>query len=261
MLPSGWTIAESWAALRKSWRGFKIAHSKGDRDRMQYYATFIRKVQNEMGIDPTEFDSNILEEQNAHEESENTVCEPDTPNKENDEVECPDYDAIAEEARSKITGIYHAKPMPRQSIFAGRQNWSKNSCKHNPGKLKLRTWPEIERGDTRRSCQYELNYKVARSQPGIEGGNTRKSCQYELKGKMVSPRQEIQSWEREHDDLSYYDDPSSNEEQQTDEEIENLESEDDNASSNASQDEKSDTVNERQRIRFRPNSCSYTMNQ
>src|SRR6476469_9742758 len=53
LLPCGWTIAESWAALRKSWLAFFITKSQGDTNRMAEYAKRIRKIQAEMGIKPT----------------------------------------------------------------------------------------------------------------------------------------------------------------------------------------------------------------
>ena len=54
------TLAESWAGLRKAWLGFKIAKANNDALLMTHYATFIRKVQIEMGIQVTEFDPDIL---------------------------------------------------------------------------------------------------------------------------------------------------------------------------------------------------------
>ena len=62
LLPSGWTIAKSWAALRKCWLGFDITKDQGDKDGMVEYAYRIRKIQAEMGIKPTNFDSDILDE-------------------------------------------------------------------------------------------------------------------------------------------------------------------------------------------------------
>ena len=56
------TLAESWAGLRKAWLGFKIAKANNDALLMTHYATFIRKVQIEMGIQVTEFDPDILDE-------------------------------------------------------------------------------------------------------------------------------------------------------------------------------------------------------
>ena len=60
-LPSGWTIAKSWAALRKCWLGFYITKDQGDRDGMVEFAKRIRKIQAELGIEPTNFDSDILD--------------------------------------------------------------------------------------------------------------------------------------------------------------------------------------------------------
>ena len=61
-LPCGVTVAESWGGLRKAWLGFKIAHANKDTLLMTHYATFIRKVQTEMGIQVTQFDPDILDE-------------------------------------------------------------------------------------------------------------------------------------------------------------------------------------------------------
>jgi len=65
ILPCGYTIAESWAALRKSWLGFKIARCNFDAVRATEYASIITKLQVEMGIPITHFDSDILDEEAA----------------------------------------------------------------------------------------------------------------------------------------------------------------------------------------------------
>jgi hypothetical protein len=62
LLPCGWTIAKSWAALRKCWLGFNITKSQNDRQGMEEFARRIRKIQAELGIEPTNFDSDILDE-------------------------------------------------------------------------------------------------------------------------------------------------------------------------------------------------------
>ena len=62
-LPCGYTVAESWAALRKSWLGFKISCSNSDSIRATQYASIITKIQFEMGIPTTNFDPNILDEE------------------------------------------------------------------------------------------------------------------------------------------------------------------------------------------------------
>lgn len=62
-LPCGYTVAESWAALRKSWLGFKISYSNSDSIRATEYASIITKIQVEMGIPTTNFDPDILDEE------------------------------------------------------------------------------------------------------------------------------------------------------------------------------------------------------
>lgn len=56
VLPCGYTIAQSWAALRKCWKGFYIARSRNDSDKMAEYASRIRKLRQEIGIQGTDFD-------------------------------------------------------------------------------------------------------------------------------------------------------------------------------------------------------------
>ena len=58
-LPCRYTLAKSWAGLRKAWHGFKISKSKDNMENMRYYARIIRKLQLEMGIRVTHFDLDI----------------------------------------------------------------------------------------------------------------------------------------------------------------------------------------------------------
>ena len=62
-LPCGYTLAQSWDALRKCWKGFYISKSKSNSGGMSEYASRIRKLQQEMGIPVTQFDADILDEQ------------------------------------------------------------------------------------------------------------------------------------------------------------------------------------------------------
>ena len=43
-------------ALRKAWKGYRIAKAQGDKKRMQEYAARIRTLQAELGIPQTDFD-------------------------------------------------------------------------------------------------------------------------------------------------------------------------------------------------------------
>ena len=65
VLPCGRTLAASLAALRKCWLGFNIAKSQNNILRMQEFAYRIRKIQNQMGIKPTDFDQDIIDENTA----------------------------------------------------------------------------------------------------------------------------------------------------------------------------------------------------
>jgi len=49
------TIGQTWGALRKSWKGYKIAKVQGDRPKMTEYATKIRKLQGELGVQQASF--------------------------------------------------------------------------------------------------------------------------------------------------------------------------------------------------------------
>lgn len=49
------TINMSWGALKRCWRGYRIAKTHGDSDRMKLYARRIRKLQAELGIGIAEF--------------------------------------------------------------------------------------------------------------------------------------------------------------------------------------------------------------
>jgi len=49
------TIGQSWGALRKAWKGYRIAKVNGDNGRMKDYALKIRKLQGELGISVASF--------------------------------------------------------------------------------------------------------------------------------------------------------------------------------------------------------------
>jgi hypothetical protein len=52
---SNFTTGQSWGALRKAWKGYRIAKVQGDNARMREYATKIRKIQGELGISVASF--------------------------------------------------------------------------------------------------------------------------------------------------------------------------------------------------------------
>jgi hypothetical protein len=49
------TTGQSWGALRKAWKGYRIAKVNGDNGRMKEYALKIRKLQGELGISVASF--------------------------------------------------------------------------------------------------------------------------------------------------------------------------------------------------------------
>jgi hypothetical protein len=136
LLPCGFRVHESWAALRRSWLGFKIAHSRGDRAKMKYYAAFIHKVQKELGIGLTVFEPGLLD----YEERTNSGGPPDTPNaedaedrsltiadsvSESDVESLPDFEEIMTNVSANI-----AVPEPREEIFEPYEDVSENSSEY-----------------------------------------------------------------------------------------------------------------------------------
>jgi hypothetical protein len=49
------STGQSWGALRKAWKGYRIAKVQGDNGKMTEYATKIRKIQGELGISLASF--------------------------------------------------------------------------------------------------------------------------------------------------------------------------------------------------------------
>jgi len=116
ILPCGYSVAESWAALKKCWQGFKIANASSDVERMAEYASYIRKVQLEMGISVTCFDPWILEDQQI--ESDDEANDEYATNKEEnilEEYPEDDYDEIMYEARKDLRR--QSCDSPRNHLF------------------------------------------------------------------------------------------------------------------------------------------------
>jgi len=44
------TVGQSWGALRKAWKGYRIAKVQNDDTKMTEYANKIRKIQSELNI-------------------------------------------------------------------------------------------------------------------------------------------------------------------------------------------------------------------
>ena len=52
---NSFTTGQSWGALRKAWKGYRIAKVQNDNAKMTEYATKIRKIQEELGISIASF--------------------------------------------------------------------------------------------------------------------------------------------------------------------------------------------------------------
>ncbi|MGC8568567.1 MAG: hypothetical protein ACP5LW_01000 [Nitrososphaeria archaeon] len=46
---------QTWGALKKAWKAYKIAKSKGEKDKMLEYAKRIRTLQEELGLEKSKF--------------------------------------------------------------------------------------------------------------------------------------------------------------------------------------------------------------
>jgi hypothetical protein len=52
---STFTTGQSWGALRKAWKGYRIAKVQADDTKMREYAAKIRKIQTELKISVSSF--------------------------------------------------------------------------------------------------------------------------------------------------------------------------------------------------------------
>jgi hypothetical protein len=52
---NNFSTGQSWGALRKAWKGYRIAKVHNDNVRMTEYANKIRKIQGELGINVASF--------------------------------------------------------------------------------------------------------------------------------------------------------------------------------------------------------------
>ncbi|MBI4258893.1 MAG: hypothetical protein HY619_08045 [Thaumarchaeota archaeon] len=49
------TVGQTWGALRKAWKAYKIAKAQSDSSKMKEYATRIRTLQGELGTAQASF--------------------------------------------------------------------------------------------------------------------------------------------------------------------------------------------------------------
>jgi hypothetical protein len=55
LLPSLYYENETWGALHKAWKGYLIGKDKDEYDKMEYYASVIQKLQDELGLPISSF--------------------------------------------------------------------------------------------------------------------------------------------------------------------------------------------------------------
>lgn len=61
---STYSKGQAWGALRKAWKGYRIAKVQGDKVRMKEYAERIKSLQSQLGLPQTHFD---IQETNSEE--------------------------------------------------------------------------------------------------------------------------------------------------------------------------------------------------
>ena len=49
------TIGQTWGALKKAWKGYRIAKVQNDRAKMEEYAKKIKTLQDELGVKQADF--------------------------------------------------------------------------------------------------------------------------------------------------------------------------------------------------------------
>jgi len=55
MSQKSFTKGQTWGALKKAWKGYKIAKIQKEESKMKEYATRIRTLQGELGVKKSEF--------------------------------------------------------------------------------------------------------------------------------------------------------------------------------------------------------------
>jgi hypothetical protein len=153
VLPCRYTLAQSWAALRKAWLAFKIANANGDIQTMRDYARVIRTLQIQMGIRGTIFEDYIFDEEDERDLLVE-VSRLEMPWKKQGQIaldRSPDYEAFRNNntldkpiqgPRNEIFVSHHAKvveyktsanscPVPEYYGRAGTQEHNEGVIKEN----------------------------------------------------------------------------------------------------------------------------------
>lgn len=135
ILPCKYSVKSTWAALRKCWLGFNISLSNNDQERMSEYAFRIRKLQRQLGIEATNFTSDILDEKTRNQiDAEHSVSvswgsdlREDESNSGHEE-RTVDYDGLLDKELLTEQTRERASAPPRKSIFASYVSHIDKSC-------------------------------------------------------------------------------------------------------------------------------------
>jgi len=57
---SSYTTGQTWGALRKAWKAYKIAKVQNDSAKMKEYASRIRNLQTQLGVPQTSFPNAVV---------------------------------------------------------------------------------------------------------------------------------------------------------------------------------------------------------
>lgn len=190
-LPCGYTLAQSWDALRKCWKGFYISKSKNNSGGMSEYVSRIRKLQQEIGIPVTQFDADILNEQDQDILDEDDV-------KQNESLNSCSY--VSSKDRKESQTPYEVIRIRRKNI---------NSCRYRRRRL---VTPDNEKMMDR-SLEAIGSKDIAIPTPREELfskpiSKVEKSCQYiRPKKDGNDPRREIEPWTTDDEKFRLYVNP------------------------------------------------------
>ncbi len=169
VLPCRYTLAQSWAALRKAWLAFKIANAKGNIQAKRDYARIIRTLQTQMGIRGTIFEDNIFDEEDERDLLVE-VSRLEMPWEKQGQIALdrgPDYEAF----RNNNNTLDKPIQGPRNEIFVSHHakvveyKTSGNSCPVPPD-----TRPKVvEYKTSGNSCPVPVYYGKAGTQEHNEG--------------------------------------------------------------------------------------------
>src|ERR1051326_1414398 len=185
ILPSGFKVSESWAAIRKSWHGYKSALKDGDAQKAKMYAWNINKVQKELGIPVTPFEILSLEDYknlememshiNAAADSQRAAKVHEISREIGINERTVDYDSVMHDAKNELINM----PPARKEIFAPYHSREDKACAieiEDPMSEAIKA-TETVMHDTH-GCYYEFNPEKIAKRKKHQQKRMRKSCYF-----------------------------------------------------------------------------------